>query len=51
MANPELKTVISLVDVETFNKIEQLRGRCSRSGFVANILEDVLADFPALGGK
>jgi len=51
MTNPELRQVISLVGVETFDKIEQYRGRSSRSSFIANILEDVLADFPALGGK
>jgi metal-responsive CopG/Arc/MetJ family transcriptional regulator len=51
MTNTELKQVISLVGVETFNKIEQLRGRSSRSSFIANILEDVLADFPAIGEK
>lgn len=39
--NKNLRQVISYVDVETFNKIEEARGRYSRSAFVATVLADV----------
>jgi len=39
--NKNLRQIVTFVDYETFDRIEQARGRYSRSAFVATVLADV----------
>jgi len=48
---PELRQVMTYVDIETFYKLERVRKRTSRSAFVANILEEVFSHVELVEGN
>jgi len=48
--NLNLRQIVTYVDFETFNRIEEVRGRYSRSAFVASVLADVFEGIPEQEG-